>query len=85
MAKNENKQVEISKENQKVSEKGGSNKRQSQKNTYLIKNTSGQDLTVCGVRLNPFERLKVELPSISNHLKRLSERGLIEITEVDGG
>ena len=53
--------------------------------TFLIKNTSGQDLTVCGVRINPFERLKVKLTKVPKNLKRLEERGLIEIIEVNGG
>jgi len=53
--------------------------------TYLIRNTSGQDLTICGVRVNPFEKLQIELVKIPENLKRLEERGLIEITEVNGG
>ena len=85
MAKAENKQLEKVKENQKVSESGGSNKEQVKKKTLLIRNTYGQDLTVCGVRINPFEKLKVELAKLPQNLKRPQERGLIEISEVDGG
>jgi len=83
MAKVENKQVTKNKENQKVSESGGSNKEQVEKKTFLIRNTSGQDLTVCGVRLNPFEQLKTELVKVPQNLKRLEERGLIVISEVN--
>ena len=58
---------------------------QQRRGTYLIRNTSGQDLTICGVRVNPFEKLQIELVKIPENLKRLEERGLIEITEVNGG
>ena len=85
MAKAENKQLEKVKENQKVSESEGLNKEQVKKKTFLIRNTSGQDLTVCGVRINPFEKLKIDLVKIPQNLKRLEERGLIEISQVDGG
>jgi len=85
MEKAENKQVEKSKENQKPQEGKGSNKEQVKKKTFLIRNTSGQDLTVCGVRINPFEKLKVKLAKLPQNLKRLQERGLIEISEIDGG
>jgi len=81
MGKSVEKQVGKSKENQGSAQvRVGSKER-----TFLIKNTSGQDLTVCGVRINPFERLKVRLAKVPKNLKRLEERGLIEITEVDGG
>jgi len=58
---------------------------QEKKKTFLIRNISGQDLTVCGVRINPFEKLQLDLVKIPPNLKRLEERGLIEITELDGG
>ena len=58
---------------------------QQRRGTYLIRNTSGQDLTICGVRVNPFEKLQIDLVKIPENLKRLEERGLIEITEVNGG
>ncbi len=67
---------------QKGKEKQGAQQR---KGTYLIRNTSGQDLTICGVRVNPFEKLQIDLVKIPENLKRLEERGLIEITEVNGG
>ncbi|SMO59390.1 hypothetical protein SAMN06269117_11315 [Balnearium lithotrophicum] len=82
MEKTENKEMEKNKENQKIQDVGVSNKEQPQRKTFLIKNSSGQDLTICGVRLNPFEKLKVELSEIPANLKRLEERGLIEISEV---
>ena len=85
MERAENKQVKKSKENQKPQEVRGSDEEQVEKKTFLIRNTSGQDLTVCGVRINPFEKLKVELTKIPQNLKRLQERGLIEISEIDGG
>ena len=85
MGKVENKQVDKNKENQKIPEARGSNKEQAEKKTFLIRNTSGQDLTVCGVRINPFEKLKVKLAKLPQNLKRLQERGLIEISEIDGG
>ena len=58
---------------------------QQRRGTYLIRNTSGQDLTICGVRVNPFEKLQIDLVKIPENLKRLEERGLIEITELNGG
>ena len=67
---------------QKGKEKQGVQQR---RGTYLIRNTSGQDLTICGVRVNPFEKLQIDLVKIPENLKRLEERGLIEITEVNGG
>ena len=67
---------------QKGKEKQGAQQR---RGTYLIRNTSGQDLTICGVRVNPFEKLQIDLVKIPENLKRLEERGLIEITEVNGG
>lgn len=67
---------------QKGKEKQGVQQR---RGTYLIRNTSGQDLTICGVRVNPFEKLQIDLVKIPENLERLEERGLIEITEVNGG
>ena len=67
---------------QKGKEKQGVQQR---RGAYLIRNTSGQDLTICGVRVNPFEKLQIDLVKIPENLKRLEERGLIEITEVNGG
>ena len=76
-------QVRKSKTTQKTS--ASSSDSQEKKETFLIRNISGQDLTVCGVRINPFEKLQVDLVKIPPSLKRLEERGLIEITELDGG
>ena len=75
-------QVKKSKTTQKTSASSDS---QEKKKTFLIRNISGQDLTVCGVRINPFEKLQLDLVKIPPNLKRLEERGLIEITELDGG
>ena len=83
MERAETKQVKKSKENQKPQEVRGSDKEQVKKKTFLIRNTSGQDLTVCGVRINPYEKLQIELKGIPKNLKRLEEKGLIVISEVN--
>jgi len=78
MEKTENKQTNKKQEAQSVSENRGSSKIK-----YEIRNISGQDLTVCGVRINPYEKLRVELKEIPKNLKRLEEKGLIVISEVN--
>jgi hypothetical protein len=78
MGKAENKQVNKKQETQSVSENKGLSKIK-----YEIRNISGQDLTVCGVRINPYEKLQIELKGIPKNLKRLEEKGLIVISEVN--
>ena len=76
MNKDRNKQVKKNKDSQGVQDSRGAIK-------YEIRNTSGQDLTILGVRINPYEKLQVKLKEIPKNLKRLEERGLIVISKVN--
>jgi hypothetical protein len=76
MNKGRNEQVKKNKDSHEVQNSRGTIK-------YEIRNTSGQDLTVCGIRVNPFEKLQVELKEIPKNLKRLEEKGLIAISKVN--